>query len=275
MSSLTFLFPAFLACLVLTGIHTYLGIHVITRGVIFVDIALAQIAALGMVVALWLGLPHESGAVYLFGLGFTSLGALFFAYFRDDRLPQEAIVGVSFAVSSALAIWVANGLPHGSEHIQEILSGNILWVTGPQIFKTAILYGLLGYFHYRFREKFLLVSADPAQARRQGLRLWLWDLLFYLSFGVVITSSVQMAGILLVFSFLIVPALCSMIFFKGLRARILLGWGIGAATSLAGITASYAWDLPTGPAIVAGFGVSLALCLLVKGMWGLRPVTHR
>ena len=265
MSIITLLFPAFLACLVLTGIHTYLGIHVITRGVIFVDIALAQIAALGMIVALSLGFSPESQAIYFFGLGFTCLGALFFAYFREEHLPQEAIVGVSFAVSSALAVLVANGLPHGSEHIKDILSGNILWVQWGQILKTAILYSLLGFFHFRFRKNFLLVSRDAAEAKRQGLKIWFWDLLFYLSFGVVITSSVQMAGILLVFSFLIVPALCSMLFFQGLQGRIFFGWVIGTLTSVAGIAASYFWDLPTGPAIVTGFGVALGLCLLYHG----------
>lgn len=264
MNAILFLLPAFAACLVLTGIHTYLGIHVISRGVIFVDIALAQIAALGMTVAFLIGLPPESEAAYFFALGFTFLGALFFAYFREKRIPQEAIIGVSFAVSSALAILAADKIPHGSEHLKYILSGNILWVTWPQIVKTAIIYALLGLLHYLFRARFLLVSTNPSEAERRGLRLWLWDLLFYISFGLVITSSVQIGGILLVFSFLIVPALCSMLFFDSLKGRILLGWLIGLVTSVGGIAASYFWDLPTGPTIVAGFGLALGSSLVVR-----------
>lgn len=252
-----FLLPAFAACLVLTGIHTYLGIHVVSRGVIFVDIALAQIAALGMTVAFLVGFQTETQAAYFFALGFTCLAALFFAYFRDDKIPQEAIIGVSFAVSSALAILLADRIPHGSEHLKYILSGNILWVSWPQILKTAVIYAAIGLFHYLFRRPFLLVSTDRAEALRRGRKVWFWDLMFYVSFGLVITSSVQIGGVLLVFSFLIVPALCGMLFFGGLRARIFLGWTIGSVVSLAGIAASYAWDLPTGPTIVAGFGLAL------------------
>lgn len=261
-----FLLPPLIACLVLTGIHAYLGIHVVSRGVIFVDIALAQIAALGMTVAILFGHEPESTAAYFFALGFTSVGAVFFATFRNSKIPQEAIIGVSFAVSSAAAILIAEALPHGAEHLRYILSGNILWVTWPQIIKTAVLYTFLGGFHFLMREKFLLMSLHPEEAARRGLSLWKWDLLFYLSFGLVITSSVQIGGILLVFSFLIVPALCSLLFSESLRGRLLLGWFIGALVSSAGIAASYRWDMPTGPTIVAGFGAVLVLSLLVKRM---------
>lgn len=266
MSVLIFLLPAFLACLILTGIHTYLGIHVISRGVIFVDIALAQVAALGMTVAFLFGFPPESQVAWFFALGFTSVAALFLAWFRDESIPQEAIIGVSFATSSALAILLASKIAHGSEHLKYILSGNILWITGPDLIKTVLIYLGIGLFHYLLRKKFLLVSTDPAKASRQGVRVWFWDLLFYLSFGLVITSSVQIGGILLVFSFLIVPALCGMLFFKGLKGRILLGWALGAIVSLAGIAVSFLWDLPTGPLIVAGFGVALMVALVVKSI---------
>jgi zinc/manganese transport system permease protein len=264
MSAVIFLLPAFLACLILTGIHTYLGIHVVSRGVIFVDIALAQIAALGMTIAFLSGFPLESETAYLFGLGFTFLGALFFAFFRDDRIPQEALIGVSFAVSSALAILLADKIPHGSEHLKYILSGNILWVSWPQILKTALIYASLGLIHYLLRRQFLLVSTDLEGARRRGMRVWLWDLLFYLSFGLVITSSVQIAGILLVFSFLIVPALCSMLFFSDVGRRVLWGWLVGSVVSLGGLLRSYFFDLPTGPALVACFGIALGVSLILK-----------
>ncbi|MBF0491451.1 MAG: metal ABC transporter permease [Deltaproteobacteria bacterium] len=264
MTTLSFLLPAFLACLILTGIHTYLGIHVVTRGVIFVDIALAQIAALGMTLAFFLGYEPDSQSAYFFGLGFTCLGALFFAFFRNKKIPQEAFIGISFAVASALGILIADKSPHGSEHLKYILSGNILWVSWPQLIKTGIIYSVLGIIHFKVRKKLLLVSENPEEARRQGLKLKYWDLFFYLSFGLVITSSVQMAGILQVFSFLIVPACCSVLFYDKLLSRLILGWMIGVFTSLIGIYLSYKIDLPTGPAIVACFGGVLILCLVLQ-----------
>lgn len=268
MSIFILLFPAFIACLILTGIHTYLGHHVVARGVIFVDLALAQIAALGMTVAALFGHEPDTQVAYFFALGFTFLGAFFFARFREEKIPQEALIGVTFAVCSALALLVAEKLPHGSEHLKTILNGNILWVTPPQLIKTASIYTVLGLIHFLVREKMLLVSIDPATAQKRGLKLWAWDLLFYSSFGLVITSSVQMAGILLVFSFLVVPNLCSMLFFETLKARLLMGWALGVGTSILGIFLSYKLDMPTGASVVATFGGVLAGCLGIKKVWG-------
>lgn len=268
MNLIHFLLPPLVACLVLTGIHAYLGLHVIKRGVVFVDIALAQIAALGMTVAFFLGHEPDSQAAYLFGLAFTCLGAVFFAYFRHRRIPQEAVIGVSFAVSSALAILIADRTPHGSEHLKLILSGNILWVGWPQLAKTALIYALLGVFHFALRKKFLQISEDYAGAKANGARVWFWDLLFYLSFGLVITSSVQIGGILLVFSFLIVPALCGLLFFATVTRALMLGWAIGVATSLLGLGVSFYCDAPSGPTIVAGFGLALILSLLAYKFCG-------
>ncbi len=251
MNILFFLLPALIASLILTAIHTYLGIHVIRRNIIFIDIALAQLAALGFTVAAGLGFEPGTLVAYLFGLGFTFLGGMFFTLFRREEFPQEAIIGVVFAVSAALAILVADRIPHGAEHIKFILSGNILWVSWSQIVKTLIIYCLLGAFFWIAHHRFLS-------------NVWLWDLLFYLSFGLVITSSVQIAGVLLVFAFLIVPALCSALFCTRFRDRLFLGWTIGSIVSLVGIGLSYQFDFPTGPMIVATFGGSLVVSLLLR-----------
>lgn len=246
-----FLLPALVACLILTGIHTYLGIHVIRRNIIFVDIALAQVAALGFTIASGVGFEPETTVAYLFGLGAAFLGAIFFTLFRREEFPQEAIIGVVFAISSALAILIADRIPHGAEHIKFILSGNILWVSWPQIVKTAVIYSALGLFFIAAHRHFLIDS-------------WGWDLLFYLTFGVVITSSVQIAGVLLVFAFLIVPALCSALFYQGFQKRLIFGWLLGTAVSVAGIFLSYRLDFPTGPSIVTVFGVALIMSLMIK-----------
>lgn len=263
MTAFQILLPAFVASLILTGIHAYLGVHVVERGVIFVDLSLAQIAALGLTVAYLVGYDiHTSMPAYLFSLGFTFVGAAIFALtraHRKTRIPQEAVIGIVYAVSAALAILLMSKATQETEHLKEMLVGNILAVTWYEIGKTAVLYALVGVFHVAFRRRFLLISLDEPEAERQGLNIRLWDLLFYMSFGFVVTSSVAIAGVLLVFCFLIVPAVAAMLFTERLGVRLAIGWGLGAAVSAGGIALSFLLDLPTGAAIVATFGGALLL----------------
>ena len=256
------LLPAFVASLILTGIHAYLGVHVVERGVIFVDLSLAQIAALGTTVAYLAGYDLHSGTAYLFSLGFTFLGAGIFAMsrvHRRTRIPQEAIIGIVYAVSAAVAILVMSKATQETEHLKEMLIGNILSVTWPELLKTAVLYALVGLFHYIFRKRFLLISMNEAEAERQGVNIRLWDLLFYMSFGFVVTSSVAIAGVLLVFCFLIVPSVTAMLFAERLGPRLAIGWTMGAVVSAVGVALSFLLDLPTGAAIVATFGAVLVI----------------
>ena len=264
MSIFEFLLPSVAACVVLAGIHTYLGIHVITRGVIFLDIALAQIAAFGMTVAFLVGYEPDSAMAYFFASGATLVAAVFFTLFRDEIRHQEALIGVAFAVSSAASILLADRLPHGSEHLKYVLNGNILWVEWGKIAVTAVIYAVIGLLHYFFRKPLLTISANPAEAERAGYRIRRWDFFFYLTFGLVITSSVQMAGILLVFSFLIVPALCVNLFWGNLRHQLMIGWILGVVLSSSGVFLSYSGDLPTGSTIVVVFGAALFLALVLK-----------
>ena len=269
-ADLGYLWYPLLACLVLTGIHAYLGIHVIERGVIFVDLALAQIAALGATIGLLVGeFPLGSDGAWFFSLGFTLIGAAVFAVTRmqHHRVPQEAIIGIVYAVASAAAIVVVaeSRDPHGAEHIRDLLAGNVLYVTPAQIAKTAALYLAVGVFHFVFRHRFLEISRDPEAAARNGRNLVLWDFLFYGTFGFVITSSVQIAGVLLVFSFLIVPSVFSMLFATGLKKRLLIGWSVGAGVSFLGLLVSY--ERPSGPVIVTIFGLVLLLAGLARYVW--------
>ena len=262
MTVVEILLPAFVASLILTGIHAYLGVHVVERGVIFVDLSLAQIAALGSTVAYLAGYDLHSGTAYLFSLGFTFLGAAIFAIsrvHRKTRIPQEAIIGIVYAVSAAVAILVMSKATQETEHLKEMLIGNILSVSWPELGKTAVLYALVGLFHYVFRQRFLLISMDEQAAERQGLNIRFWDFLFYVSFGFVVTSSVAIAGVLLVFCFLIVPSVTAMLFAERLGPRLAIGWAMGAAVSAAGVAFSYILDLPTGATIVATFGATLLL----------------
>jgi zinc/manganese transport system permease protein len=263
---LELLLAPFVACLILTGIHCYLGIHIVSRGVIFVDLALAQVAALGSTIALLAGYELQSTEAYLFALGFTFIGAGLFAVgrVRDESVPQEAIIGIVYAVSSAAAILVLDKAPHGGEAIKDMLVGSILFVTWPQIIKITGIYLAVGLLHFILRKKFLLISMNPGLAKQSGLWIRFWDFIFYITFGFVVTSSVRIAGVLLVFSYLVVPAVCAMLFVKNVTPRLLIGWGLGFAASVLGLYASAKWDLPTGASVVTVFGLILIFCSIVK-----------
>lgn len=266
MLELQILLPALLACLVLTAFLSYLGTHVLARGVIFVDISLAQIAALGTAVAAWAGVEPHTTESYVWSLGFTTGGAALFALTRAwrRRVPQEAFIGITYVVAAAAAILVANFLPHGDEEIKEILVGSLLTVQLGKVGLTAVIFAVLAVFHFVFRKRFLALSFE--HEAHDGVNATLWDFLFYVTFGVVITSAVEMAGVLLVFSFLIVPAVFSALFAKRMLPRLLLAWALGAVASAAGLLASFQLDLPTGAAIVVSFGVALALGAVARAL---------
>src|SRR5215471_6429105 len=264
---LALMWVPFLMCLVLTGIHAYLGFHVIAREVVFVDIALAQIAAVGATAAFLFGYELDTRESYVFGLGFTIFGAFVLALTRtrERRVSQEAVIGVVYAVSSAGAVLLADRSPHGAEHLRGMLVGSILSVTGHEVMKVGVLYALVGLFHWLCRRPFFLIAADPAAAYRAGWRVRVWDFLFYASFGVVVTSSVRIAGVLLVFSYLIVPALAGILLGGGIATRLFVGWGFGTGVSVLAMVASAVLDLPTGATVVCAFGVTLlALGLFLR-----------
>jgi zinc/manganese transport system permease protein len=265
MEILAFLIAPFLASLILTGIHAYLGVHVVERGVIFVDLALAQIAALGATVAILIGMDvHGSGAYWL-SLAFTFLGAGIFSLARTRRghIPQEAFIGIAYAVASAAAILMMSKASGETEHLKDMLVGNILAVSYHDVEKTAALYGAIGLFHYLFRRKFLLISTNPAQAEREGISIRLWDFLFYASFGFVVTSSVAIAGVLLVFCYLVVPSVGAMLFAEKIGTRLAIGWTMGTIVSALGVYLSVVLDSPTGATIVCTFGAVLVVMFFV------------
>lgn len=265
MEVLPFLLMPFLASLILTGIHAYLGVHVVERGVIFVDLALAQIAGLGATVAILFGMNPHAGNTYWVSLAFTFLGATIFALLRMRRvhIPQEAIIGIAYAVASAAAILAMSKATGETEHLKDMLVGNILAVSGPEVAKTAALYAAVGLFHFVFRKKFLLISIDPKGAEAQGISVRFWDFLFYASFGFVVTSSVAIAGVLLVFCYLIVPSVGAMLFADRIGRRLAIGWTMGTLVSALGVYLSVLLDLPTGATIVCTFGAVLTIMFLV------------
>jgi zinc/manganese transport system permease protein len=253
------LWAPFLMCLVLTGIHAYLGVHVLAREVVFVDIAMAQIAALGATAAFLLGHDVETWESYACALGATLLGAGVLALTRSRRrhVSQEAVIGVVYAVSSAGAVLVADRAAHGAEQVRGMLVGNLLSVSAAEVAKVAVLYAMVGLLHWFCRTPFFLISNDPGRAYADGWHVRRWDFVFYASFGVVVASSVRIAGVLLVFSYLIVPALAGLMLGGSMRLRLLVGWAFGMSVSLLGMIASAALDLPTGATVVCVFGITL------------------
>jgi len=247
--AIAFLWPAFLVSICLVGIHAYFGIQVIARKVIFVDLALAQIAALGATVAFMLGHPAQSPATYAYSLAFTLLASVLLAFTRAwaTRLPQEALIGVIYVVAAAVSILLIDRAPQGAEHLKQILTGNILFAGIGELYPIVPLYAAVGLLHFLLR------------GRLTGSGSFGWEFLFFATFGLVVTSSVAIAGVLLVFSFLIVPAAIGVIFARSLAIQLAIGWAVGMLTSAVGLAASFAFDLPTGAAMVCAFGGALAL----------------
>ena len=267
-----FLAPAIAASLIIAGIHAYLGLHVVERGVIFVDLSLAQIASLGAAIAVWQGYdPHTDPTIYWMSLGFTLIGAFIFAMVKghEANIPQEAIIGISYAVASAAVILTLSKATGEAEHLQNMLVGNILSVQWPEVWLTGVIYLAIGIFHYVFRKRFLEISIDTKAAAARGVRVRLWDFLFYASFGLVVTRSVAIAGVLLVFCYLIVPSVGGMLFSARIGSRLAIGWVMGVIVSMLGMYFSVQFDLPTGAAIVCTFGLVLAV------MAALRPLVLR
>lgn len=269
--ALSFLAAPFVMCVILAGIHCYLGLHVLARGVIFVDLSLAQVAAFGASAAILLGIEHHSPATYFVSLGATFAAAALFALARkhEQMFSQEAVIGIVYAFAAAAIVLVVDKVAHGAEHIKDILVGQVLWVTWGDVLETSIIYGIVALVHWIFRRQFLAASFSANQ--KSGF----WDFLFYALFGVVITSSVHHAGVLQVFAYLIVPAVVGSLFFKGVRAKLLFGWALGFVLSLLGLFLSYKLDMPAGALIVVLFAGLPILLLLIFPLLPIRLVGRK
>ena len=312
----------FAACLVIAALHCYMGLHVLKRGVIFVDLALAQAAALGAAVALLMAPfagagPHghhdETGSVvvseaalaeqldlegdgaavtpapdagdgdaaghehaehghefkrlaYGMSLLFALLGAALLSFGRlsDERIPHEAIIGIIFVVCASVTVLILNKAPHGHEKMEAMLVGSILFVSRRQVFIMAVLYAVLGVFHIVLRRHFVAISQGVAAAEKAGKRVRLWDCLFYGSFALMVTQSVSIAGVFVVFSYLIIPGACASLFVERFGTQLVLAWAVAAVTTVFGLTLSAVGDMPTGPSLVSCFGAALVLFVVAR-----------
>jgi len=262
MNILSLMLLPFMECIILVGIHSYLGLHVLRRQIIFVDLSIAQMAGLGTAAALLMGFHPGSFPSYLYSLTFAFFGAFLFSATRFKNrsdIPQEAIIGLVYAVAAAMAFLLLDRAATGSEHIKDILMGNLLWVRKAEVIKATVIYAVIGLIHYIFRDKFYRVSTDPEGARKEGTNIFLWDLLFYGTFAVVITTSVEVAGVLLVFTFLVTPAIMAMLYTESFGKQLVFGWVTGTLVTFAGLALSYVFDFPSGPAVVVMYALALVL----------------
>jgi zinc/manganese transport system permease protein len=252
-----------LACLLLPGLLVYLGLHIVRREIIFVDLALAQVATLGTCLGILLHYDPASPLSYALSLAFTLVGAGVFTMTRtqDHRVPQEALIGIVYVFTAALGILLLSRSPEGNEELRRTLIGDVLLVTPAQVLRTFGLYLVIGAIHFAWRRKFLMISFEPERAAAEGVSIRWWDFVFYALFGWVVTSFVQIGGVLLVFSFLIVPAVCANFLASSLASRLVIGWTTATIASVAGLWISYSLDLPTGAAIVCSLGAALVLAM--------------
>ncbi len=254
------------AAIVLIVMHAYLGIHIIARGVIFVDLALAQVAAMGFTGATLMGFEAGSSTSYLLSVSATLIGALVLSQsrIRHKYVTQEALIGVVFVTASAATILMAAQAPRGSEHVEELLTGTLLWVTWGEIWNTVGIYAVVGFLHWLLRKRFFTISLEPDVAAARGWRLRWWDFVFYGLFGIVVTSSVGIAGVLVVFSFLVIPAVIAFMFASRPASLLAIAWTVGILATVLGLVFSFQADLPTGPVIVCVFALSLLVALIAR-----------
>jgi zinc/manganese transport system permease protein len=268
---LPFFRTALVAILVLAGIHAYLGYHVVRRGVIFVDLALAQMAGLGLAIAVALGLEDDPVLSFLLPLAMTLVGAASFAWLRREErhAPLEAFIGIVFATAQAGVFLVLEKSPAGPEHLKETLVGSLYTVDPGHVAKVAGAYAVIGVIHWIFRKPIFEITEDPEGARRRGRRLFWWDFFFYGLFGLVVTSSVQIAGVLLVFGLLVIPAVAGLLTSTSARGALLVGWLFAGAMGTLGLLGSIQFDAPATPSLL----VALAAGLLVVGT--VHRIVHR
>jgi zinc/manganese transport system permease protein len=247
-------------------LHTYMGLHIIRRTIIFCDLVLAQQAALGALVGIALGVQYATGGSYLVSLVTVLVGSVLLAVVRPTNraVPREAVIGIMFALTLALALLLGDKLSGGGAHVTKTLAGSMLWVSWQLVVITVAVYALLIAFHYRFRRQFIGLSEDPDRVRNQR---W-WDFLFFATQGIITVMIVPIAGVLLAYTFLMIPAAIAAMFSRGWVGAVVLGWSVGLVACVLGLVVSYSWNLPYGPSLVLSLGVFFFVAVIVRALRG-------
>ncbi len=263
---LTFMGPPAAACFLLAVVFTYFGCHVLKREIIFIDLSLAQLAALGTTLAFALDLELDSSGSLALSFLFVVSGSAFFSSTRNLSIPQEAVIGIVYVVSASVALLLASQMPHGAEHLKMLLNGSILWVTWSGVLQIFCVTLLVGGLHWMKRTRFIQQSETYKNSIGGESQGGIWDFLFYVTLGLVIVFSVKTAGVFLIFTFLIIPAVCGALFFQSMAKQFIIGSILSITISLAGLILSFSLDLPTGATLVVSFGMAFFASILLKRM---------
>ena len=249
------------------GLNTYMGIHIIRRGIIFCDLVLNQLAAFGAIIGLGLGIKYGTSLAYMFPVAAVLAGSGLLALTRpkDKKISEEATIGILYALALTASVLLADKLPEGSACLGKTLSGSMLWVSWPLVLMTVAAYAVLGLFHFVFRSRIRLLTENPERLRHRRL----WDFLFFTTLGVITILVVPVAGVLLAYGFLMIPASIAVLFTRSWKAGLFVGWAAGTAASLLGIFASYRFDLPYGPTILLAMAAFFVAALAGKGIMAL------
>ena len=280
LENLQFLSVPIVACVLMAGILSYFGNHILTRGIIFIDVALAQIAALGTMIGIFIGAAEESMSVELVSLVFTLLVVSLFALtkFEKQKIPQEAIIGIIYGVSLGVAMLFAEYIPGGSNYITKTITGNILWCTWDDIWSCLIVFVSIGVIHIFLGKNFIKISESKDKFPFSAKKVRTMELIFYITFGIVIVKAVPVGGIFLVFTLLIAPTSIATFFTQKWKYRFLWSWVIGVIGSVAGMIVSYHLDISNGPMIVCLLGVSVFIIafgkILLGKTNGMKKVTN-
>ena len=268
LETLNFLSIQIVLLLVVTSVHTYLGLHVIRRGIVFSDLSLDQLAAFGVIVGIGMGIQGGSAWSYVVSFVAVLLGSVLLAYVKpkNKNIPHEAVIGIIYGLALVASIMVADKISGGLAYVTQTLTGVMLWVSWPLVIVTAVVYVGLAVFHYLFRSRFIAITEGGGTLPNENF----WDLLFFISLGIITVLIVPIAGVLLAYAFLMIPAAIATLFTKDWGRALKIGWGVGFVSSLAGLMLSYSFDLPYGPTLVLTLGAffigALALrCILPGG----------
>lgn len=265
---MTFMAPAICMCIILVGICGYVGIHVVMREVIFIDIALAQIAALGVSFGMFFGLETSNPIIFIVSLSCTLIAAYLLSITRKlhSQVPQEAFIGILYATGAAAVILAGDRLAHGSEHVHELMMGHLLWINWHEVLIYLLIYLILGTLYFLLHNRLLTISLMRKDDKNNNRKLILWDFIFYALMGILVTFAVRVAGVLLVFGFLIVPAVIGTLLGKSFKSKLVIGWTTGVLVSLIGSYLSYSLDFPTGGMVVVSLGLGLFFVAIIKGL---------
>jgi zinc/manganese transport system permease protein len=265
---MTFMAPAICMCIILVGICGYVGIHVVMREVIFIDIALAQIAALGVSFGMFFGLETSNPIIFIVSLSCTLIAAYLLSITRKlhSQVPQEAFIGILYATGAAAVILAGDRLAHGSEHVHDLMMGHLLWVNWHEVLIYLLIYLILGTLYFLLHNRLLTISLMRKDDKNNNRKLILWDFIFYALMGILVTFAVRVAGVLLVFGFLIVPAVIGTLLGKSFKSKLVIGWTTGVLVSLIGSYLSYSLDFPTGGMVVVSLGLGLFFVAIIKGL---------